>query len=112
MAGGSRQRWTNLILVNGTLLILVLLWTIPTMGFFISSWRERIDIQTSGWWTVLPHREWEVVATLDPKELGLDATAPMQIEGVEATFEELREGVETAQRQAHSVGWQSPPRTH
>ena len=46
VAGGSRQKWTGLLLVNGTLLILVLLWTIPTMGLFISSWRTRIDIQT------------------------------------------------------------------
>src|SRR5210317_1044403 len=95
MAGSKRQRWTSLILVNGMLLILVLLWTVPTMGLFISSWRYRFDIQTSGWWTVLPHREWEVVATLDPKELDLDPDTVMVVEGAEADFATLREGVET-----------------
>ena len=95
MASARRQKWTGLILVNGMLLILVLLWTIPTMGLFISSWRTRFDIQTSGWWTVLPHREWTTVAKLDPKELGLDSTAVMEVEGAVGTFEELRAGVET-----------------
>jgi alpha-glucoside transport system permease protein len=95
MAGSRRQKWLSLLLVNGTLLLLVLLWTVPTAGLFISSWRPRIDIQSTGWWSVFPHREWRTVATLDPRELGLDATGVMQVEGVEATFEELRAGVET-----------------
>jgi alpha-glucoside transport system permease protein len=77
------------------LVLLVLLWTIPTIGLFISSFRDRLDIQTSGWWTVFPHREWVTVATIDPRERGLDATGLMDIEGTQATFEQLRAGVET-----------------
>lgn len=95
MGGGSKKNWTSLIMVNGMLLILVLLWTVPTMGLFISSWRERFDIQTSGWWTVLPHREWVVIAESDPKVLGLDPDTIMNVEGAEADFATLREGVET-----------------
>ncbi len=91
-----RRRLFNDILVNGGLLLLVLLWTVPTLGLFISSWRTRQDIQTSGWWTVFPHREWQTVATLDPKELGLDPDSVMQVEGAEGTFKELREGVTTS----------------
>ena len=90
-----RRRLFNDILVNGGLLLLVLLWTVPTLGLFISSWRTRQDIQTSGWWTIFPHREWQTVATLDPKELGLDPDSVMQVEGAEGTFKELREGVTT-----------------
>ncbi|HIP72097.1 MAG TPA: carbohydrate ABC transporter permease, partial [Anaerolineae bacterium] len=90
-----RRRLLNDILVNGGLLLLVLLWTVPTLGLFISSWRTRQDIQTSGWWTVFPHREWQTVATLDPKELGLDPDGVLQVEGAEGTFKELREGVMT-----------------
>jgi len=90
-----RRRLLNDILVNGGLLLLVLLWTVPTLGLFISSWRTRQDIQTSGWWTVFPHREWQTVATLDPKELGLDPDSVMQVEGAKGTFKELREGVMT-----------------
>ncbi len=32
---------------------LVLLWTIPTLGLFVSSFRPAFAIQTSGWWTAL-----------------------------------------------------------
>lgn len=95
MTGTRRQRIVSAILVNGMLLVLVLLWTVPTMGLFISSFRDRFDIQTSGWWTVFPHREWVPVATINPREIGLDATKEMSVEGVVATFEALREGIET-----------------
>jgi alpha-glucoside transport system permease protein len=90
----KRQQWTGALLVNGALLILVVLWSIPTVGLLISSFRDRFDIQTSGWWTIFPHRDWEMVTELDPKELGLDPQGVMSVEGVEATFEELREGVQ------------------
>jgi alpha-glucoside transport system permease protein len=89
------QRWTGVLLVNGALLILVVLWSIPTLGLFISSFRDRFDIQTSGWWSVFPHREWKTVAELDPKELGLDPNGVMSVEGVQGTFEELRAGVKS-----------------
>lgn len=89
----KKQRWIGIVIINGALLLLVLLWTIPTLGIFVSSFRNRFDIQTSGWWTVLPHREWVTVAEIDPKELGLDPQGVMEVEGVAATFEELREGV-------------------
>jgi alpha-glucoside transport system permease protein len=32
-------------------LIIAIVWTIPTFGLFISSFRDRNDIQTTGWWT-------------------------------------------------------------
>jgi alpha-glucoside transport system permease protein len=31
--------------------LLVLLWTIPTFGTLISSFRPEIDVKTTGWWT-------------------------------------------------------------
>ncbi|MCS3844275.1 carbohydrate ABC transporter permease [Microbacterium sp. AK031] len=31
-------------------IIIAVLWTIPTLGLFISSFRPRDDIQSSGWW--------------------------------------------------------------
>jgi len=95
MSGSRRKISWSAILVNGGLGLLVLIWLIPILGLFISSFRDRFDLQTSGWWLILPHREWQVVRSIDPKALGLDATAPMEIEGTTATFEELREGVET-----------------
>jgi alpha-glucoside transport system permease protein len=90
-----RQGCIGLLLVNGVLLLLVIVWSIPTLGLFISSFRDRFDIQTSGWWTVVPHRAWETVAVSDPKELGLDPDGVMSVEGVQGTFEELRAGVQS-----------------
>jgi alpha-glucoside transport system permease protein len=82
-------------MINGALVFLVVIWSIPTLGLLISSFRTRFDIQTSGWWNILPHREWETVSTLDPKELGLDPDGVMEVEGVTGTFEELREGIQS-----------------
>jgi len=33
-------------------LVIAVVWTIPTFGLLISSFRDRNDIQTSGWWTI------------------------------------------------------------
>jgi alpha-glucoside transport system permease protein len=33
---------------------LVVLWTIPTLGMFVSSFRPELDVKTTGWWTALP----------------------------------------------------------
>ena len=31
--------------------VLMVLWTIPTFGIFLSSFRPEVDVKTSGWWT-------------------------------------------------------------
>jgi alpha-glucoside transport system permease protein len=74
---------------------------IPTLGLFISSFRTRFDIQTSGWWTVFPHREWETVATFPvpkglelPDEFDLGLVVP-ELAGAVGTFDQYREGIET-----------------
>ncbi len=48
-----RQSVLQQILLNGSTFILVLLWSMPTLGLFVSSFRPRNDIARSGWWTVL-----------------------------------------------------------
>jgi alpha-glucoside transport system permease protein len=42
-------------------LIIALLWTTPTFGLFVSSFRPAVEVATTGWWTVL----WNPGFTLD-----------------------------------------------
>ena len=93
MGSIQRQRRLGGLIVNGALLLIVLFWTVPTIGLLVSSFRSREAIQSSGWWNIFPHRAYVTVGEpLDPGELGLDATGPMAIGGGETTFEEMREG--------------------
>jgi len=79
--------------VNGGLIIICLLWTIPTLGLLISSFRDRVDINRTGWWTVLPHQDWVASEQIKP-EPDVDRNQPMTLAGVTATFEEFRQGIE------------------
>jgi len=94
MGRASKKRLSG-ITVNVTLFLLIALWTIPTMGILVSSFRNRDAIGSSGWWNVFPHREWQPVIEVDPKEAGLDPNGVMEIEGATGTFEEFRAGIET-----------------
>jgi len=95
MDSGKRQKLISSLVVNGALLLLVIVWTIPTMGIFVSSFRERDEIATSGWWKVFPYRDWKPVQEIDPKAEGLDPDTIMTVEGATGTFEEFRAGIHT-----------------
>lgn len=90
---GKRKTLIRDILINGTLAILCLLWTIPTLGVLVSSFRDRIDINNSGWWTIFPHKEWVEVEEIAPT--GQDPDGTMTFAGVSGTFEDFQKGVET-----------------
>jgi alpha-glucoside transport system permease protein len=79
--------------VNGGLIIICLLWTIPTLGLLISSFRDRVDINRTGWWTVLPHQDWVASEQIKPGP-EVDRNQPMTLAGITATFEEFRQGIE------------------
>ena len=53
-AGKAQKRltspWASLFAVT-----LALLWTLPTFGLFVTSFRPRRAILTSGWWTAFSH---------------------------------------------------------
>jgi alpha-glucoside transport system permease protein len=95
MDSGKKQKRISSLIVNGILLLLVIIWTVPTLGIFVSSFRVRDEIATSGWWNILPHKEWQKVKEIDTTELGLDPDSVMTIEGATGTFDEFRNGVET-----------------
>lgn len=92
--GQKRGQIFSSVVVNIVLLLLVLLWTIPTFGLLVSSFRTRQAIQTSGWWSIFPHRTW--VRTDEPvADVAIpdDRDGVMEILGATGTFEEFREGV-------------------
>jgi alpha-glucoside transport system permease protein len=78
------------------LIIVVVAWTVPTLGVFITSWRDSTDIYASGWWTVLPHKDFVKTDEMElPEEL--DPNMPIELEGVTASFQEWREGIEVSE---------------
>jgi len=85
---GALAHW----IIGFILLVLVLLWIIPTLGVLVTSFRDSRDIYSSGWWTILPHRdlvktgEFELPAETNPDK-------PVVIEGHGASFDEWRAGV-------------------
>lgn len=89
----KRDRLVSGLLVNGFLALICLVWTIPTAGLLISSFRTRVDIQTSGWWTIFPHREWVTVDQVKPERIP-ETGDILEFYGVEGTFAEFRTGVE------------------
>lgn len=52
------------LIAHLALLLLVLVWTMPTAGLMISSLRDKDLLTTSGWWTALGTAERNVAATL------------------------------------------------
>ncbi|MBP7962394.1 MAG: carbohydrate ABC transporter permease [Caldilineaceae bacterium] len=90
----KQKRDLGPLFVNGALLLLVLVWLLPTFALLVSSFRTRFDIQTAGWWTIFPHREWVTVTEIQPGD-DLDRDGVMTFEGAQGTFEELRNGITT-----------------
>ncbi|HYO87893.1 MAG TPA: hypothetical protein VER79_04550, partial [Candidatus Limnocylindrales bacterium] len=89
-----RSKKRALWVINGTLAIIVIAWTIPTVGLLISSFRDRNDIRNSGWWTVLPHQEWQETGEIFAIPEGQTRDQPITIEGKTALYSEWQQGVD------------------
>jgi alpha-glucoside transport system permease protein len=44
-------KWSR-VAINLTVIALIIVWTVPTIGLFITSFRDKQAISNSGWWTV------------------------------------------------------------
>ncbi|MGK7942797.1 MAG: carbohydrate ABC transporter permease [Crocosphaera sp.] len=41
--------------IHLTIVIIAFIWTLPTMGLFISSFRQRDTMLSTGWWSIFQH---------------------------------------------------------
>ncbi len=57
------------LIINLTVLVVVALWVMPTLGIFVSSFRDKDQLTVSGWWTAFSSSERNEAGRLG----GLDA---------------------------------------
>lgn len=80
------------LIIAIVLIVIVVGWTIPTLGVFVTSFRDPRDIYGSGWWSVLPHKALVMTETFELPD-DTDPNAPISIQGQKASFEEWRQGI-------------------
>ncbi|NLE52906.1 MAG: carbohydrate ABC transporter permease [Chloroflexi bacterium] len=51
--GFNWGRFLGRIPLHAALILLILIWVLPTVGLLISSFRPQQDIMTSGWWSAI-----------------------------------------------------------
>jgi alpha-glucoside transport system permease protein len=88
----KNKLWGGLF-VNVTLAIICLLWTIPTIGLLVSSFRPRDEINSNGWWTVFPHRDLVTSQTIAlPRTTPIDQPIAIPDFGVTVSDAQLQAG--------------------
>jgi alpha-glucoside transport system permease protein len=54
-ASKALSRWFTGLPLRAVIIIIAFVWTLPTVGLLISSFRDPVAIQSSGWWEALLH---------------------------------------------------------
>ena len=68
-ASQRHQKTISNIVINGVLILICLIWIVPTLGILVTSFRQSEKIFQSGWWTVFPHRGF-----VQTREINIDPT--------------------------------------
>lgn len=102
MVGRKKKRGSKTF-VNIVLGIICLIWLLPTLGLFISSFRPAADILQTGWWKVFPHQEWKAGETVQlSKEV--DLREPIEVNGKTYTDDQLKAGASEGE---HRLIWEN-----
>jgi alpha-glucoside transport system permease protein len=51
-------QWLRRSPLHIALIVIMVIWLVPTVGLAITSFRPRSDIASSGWWTAFTHWDW------------------------------------------------------
>ena len=87
--------------------LLVFLWTVPTFGVFVSSFRDEIAVKTTGWWTFLwnPHFTLENYKSVLGSEGGGDNLSHFFLNSVRITVPATIISVGVALLAAYAFSW-------
>ncbi|MFP3854851.1 MAG: carbohydrate ABC transporter permease [Anaerolineales bacterium] len=78
------------IFVYGTLIILALIWSVPTIGLLVSSFRPEADVLRSGWWEILANPTAADLTLSNYKTvMGLEPGASQQIQLFDALLNSI-----------------------
>ena len=95
------------LLARLALLLIVILWTVPTFGLFISSFRDKDLLAVSGWWTALSVTERGEAARTGTAEDQVEEDGTWVIRGevfAERDKQLLTFGIRSTEPGAHAPG--------
>ena len=52
-SGGAAATGRGNVIVRIGLFLMIAIWTVPTIGLLVSSFRDPVTVRSTGWWTVL-----------------------------------------------------------
>jgi len=81
LSSSNTQSPAVTIFLNLSVLILVIMWTIPTAGLFISSLRDKDQLAVSGWWTSLAISQQNLMSRTSGSDKQLEKDGRYYLEG-------------------------------
>lgn len=77
--GEQTRKTIGKTLTYTALILIALIWTLPTIGLLVSSFRPGDDVSSSGWWTVITQPS-ESELTLDNYRIVLGQAEDLEVE--------------------------------
>lgn len=102
------RRSPLMLVVHLSVFLLVILWTFPTAGLLISSFRDKEQLAVSGWWTSLSSSEQNLISRTEGPDQQTLLDGKYVLSGTISDFSAddsiLRFGWKSKQPEAYQVG--------